>query len=71
MKKGLDISFVHYGIRQEDLELIETLCTEHQLDADWVRDDILKIYHEKRIQDGDFEGKGVEKLIEKALLKVK
>ena len=54
MKKGLDISFVHYGIRKEDLELIETLCTDHQLDADWVRDDILKIYHEKRIQDGDF-----------------
>ncbi len=71
MKKGLDISFVHYGIRKEDLELIETLCTEHQLDADWVRDDILKVYHEKRIQEGDFEGKGVEKLIEKALLKVK
>jgi hypothetical protein len=71
MKKGLDISFVHYGIRKEDLELIETLCNEHQLDADWIRDDILKVYHEKRIQDGDFEGKGIEKLIEKALLKVK
>jgi hypothetical protein len=71
MKKGLDISFVHYGIRKEDLELIETLCNEHQLDADWIRDDILKVYHEKRIQDGDFEGKGIEKLIEKALLKVR
>ena len=71
MKKGLDSTFVHYGIRKEDLELIETRGTEHPLDADWVRDDILKVYHEKRIQDGDFEGKGIEKLIEKALLKVR
>lgn len=70
-KKGLDSTFVHYGIRHEDLELIGTLCAQHQLDADWVRDDILKVYYEKRVQDGDFEGKGVEKLLEKALLKVK
>ena len=26
MAKGLDLKFLHYGIRKEDLELIRTLC---------------------------------------------
>jgi hypothetical protein len=71
MKKGLDISFVHYGIRRDDLDLIETLCTTHGLDADWVMQDLLKTLHEKRVSDADLDGKGIEKLIEKALTKVK
>ncbi|MEI7586984.1 hypothetical protein [Runella sp.] len=71
MKKGLDISFVHYGIRRDDLDLIETLCTTHGLDADWVLQDLLKNLHEKRVSDADLDGKGIEKLIEKALTKVK
>ena len=71
MKKGLDISFVHYGIRRDDLDLIETLCTTHGLDADWVLEDLLKNLHEKRVSDADLDGKGIEKLIEKALLKIR
>ena len=71
MKKGLDISFVHYGIRRDDLDLIETLCTTHGLDAEWVMQDLLKTLHEKRVSDADLDGKGIEKLIEKALTKVK
>ncbi|AXE20883.1 hypothetical protein DR864_25665 [Runella rosea] len=71
MKKGLDISFVHYGIRRDDLDLIETLCTTHGLDADWVLEDLLKNLHEKRVSDADLDGKGIEKLIEKALSKVR
>jgi len=38
-KKGLDNSFLHYGIRREDMSLIEPLCTQHQLDFDWVQKD--------------------------------
>lgn len=37
-KKGLDNSFLHYGIRREDMSLIESLCTQHQLDFDWVKE---------------------------------
>jgi hypothetical protein len=71
MKKGLDISFVHYGIRRDDLDLIETLCTAHGLDGDWILEDLLKALHEKRINDADLDGKSIEKLIEKALLKIR
>ncbi len=37
-KKGLDNSFLHYGIRWEDMSLIESLFTQHQLDFDWMKE---------------------------------
>lgn len=70
-KKGLDIIFVHYGIRKEDMDLIETLCTEHKLDFDWVKEDLLKEFHERKIRNQELDEKGIEKIIEKALLKIK
>ncbi len=30
-KKGLDTLFVHYGIRQEDMRVIEALCEEYEV----------------------------------------
>ena len=70
-KKGLDINLVHYGIRKEDMDLIEILCTEHKLDFDWVKEDLLKEFHERKIRNQELDEKGIEKIIEKALLKIK
>jgi len=70
-KKGLDTTFLHYGIRKEDMSLIEALCIEHQLEFDWVRDELLKEYHEKKIRNQDIDEKSLEKVIDKALSKIK
>jgi hypothetical protein len=70
-KKGLDTTFVHYGIRKEDMELIAILCTEHSLEFDWVKEDLLKEFHDKKIRNQDVDEKAIEKLIEKALTKIK
>ena len=70
-KKGLDTTFLHFGIRKEDMTLIETLCTEHKLDFDWVRDDLLKEFHEKKIRNQDLDEKSIERVIDKALSKIK
>lgn len=70
-KKGLDTTFVHYGIRNEDMSLIETLCMEHQLDFDWVKEDLLKELHEKKIRNQEMDEKMIERVIEKALNKIK
>lgn len=70
-KKGLDTTFLHFGIRKEDMSLIEALCTEHQLEFDWVRDELLKEYHEKKIRNQDIDEKSLEKVIDKALSKIK
>jgi hypothetical protein len=69
--KGLDITFVHYGIRKEDMELITTLCTEHKLEPDWIKEDILKEFHERKIKNQEMDDKAIEKIIEKALQKIK
>ena len=70
-KKGLDTTFVHFGIRKEDMSLIEVLCTKHNLDFQWVRDELLKEFHEKKIRNQDIEESNIEKLIDKALNKIK
>lgn len=63
---------MHYGIRKDDMHLIETLCQQHSLDPDWLREDVLKRYHEELMQQGDaFGDKAVEKILEKAVQKIK
>ena len=70
-KKGLDSMFLHYGIRKEDIILIETLCTRYQLEFDWVKEDLLKEFHERKIRNLALDEKSIEKIIEKALQKIK
>jgi hypothetical protein len=70
-KKGLDTLFVHYGIRKEDMQVIETLCAQHDIDFDWLKEDVLKIYHEKKIKNEELEEKHLMKLLEKSLQKIK
>jgi hypothetical protein len=65
-KKGLDTTFVHYGIRKEDMDLISVLCTEHQLEFEWVKEELLKEFHERKIRNQDVDDKAIEKIIEKA-----
>ena len=69
-KKGLDTLFVHYGIRREDMQVIEALCTEYEIDFDWLQEDILKLYHEKKIRNEDLDEKALKKVLEKALQKI-
>ena len=70
-KKGLDTTFVHYGIRKEDIDMISVLCTEHQLEFEWVKEELLKEFHERKIRNQDVDEKSLEKIIEKALSKIK
>jgi len=53
------------------MDLIEVLCTEHQLDFDWVKQDLLREFHERKIRNQEIDEKGIEKVIEKSLLKIK
>lgn len=70
-KKGLDTTFLHYGIRREDMTLIETISLNYQLDADWVKEDLLKEFHEKKVSKQEIDDKSIERLIDKALQKIK
>ncbi len=70
MTKGLDASFIHYGIRKADLLILESLAQKHQLDWDWVQEEILKKFHEQKSKDQDVSEPVLVKLIEKALQKL-
>lgn len=70
MNKGLDASFVHYGIRQSDLNLLEELAVKHGLDFSWIQTEILKVYHEQKVKDPDLDDVGLRKILEKALGKL-
>lgn len=34
MAKGIDSKFVHYGIRKDDLAIIEAICEKEGIDFD-------------------------------------
>ena len=69
-KKGLDSTFLHYGIRRDDMAIIESLCTKHDLNFEWIKEDLLKAYHERKISNQNLDDKAVERMIDKALQKI-
>ena len=42
MAKGIDQKFVHYGIRKDDLAMIESICDQEGIDFEWMSDEISK-----------------------------
>ena len=73
MKKSLDRTFLHYGIRQEDMQLIESACQTEGIDADWLKDCILKPFQEERNNQNEpnLEEKKVQKILKKALKEIR
>lgn len=73
MKKSLDRTFLNYGIRQEDMQLIESACQSEGIDADWLKACVLKPFHDERNNQNEpnlEEGK-VTKILKKALKEIK
>ena len=73
MKKSLDRTFLNYGIRQEDMQLIESACQTEDIDADWLKDSILKPFQEERNNQNEpnLEEKKVMKILKKALKEIR
>lgn len=71
MAKGLDGKFLHYGIRREGLELIRTLCEKHDIDFDWMSEEILRKYHAAKVERIEMNDEETEKIIAEAIALVK
>lgn len=65
--EGLDNNFVNYGIRHDDLRIIEALCQQENLDFEWIKEEILKEYHKKKVTNIDITDTDTESVINKAL----
>ena len=57
MAKGIDPKFVHYGIRKDDLAMIEAICEAEGIDFEWLSEDILKAYHAKKVASSVMQSK--------------
>ena len=73
MKKGLDRTFLNYGIREDDMMLIESACQSEGIDADWLKDCILKPFQDERNNqnDANLDEKKVARILKKALKEIK
>ena len=71
MAKGLDGKFLHYGIRKEDLDLIRTLCEKHEIDFDWMSEEILRKYHAAKVDKIEKNDEDTEKIIAEAISQIK
>ena len=71
-RKGIDSTFLHYGIRTSDMDIIQEICTspDFQLNPDWVKDEILKLYNEGGNDQGVVEEKTIRQIIKNALNKI-
>ena len=67
MAKRLDQKFLHYGIRKEDLELIEALCEKHHIDFEWLSEEILRKYHASKVDKIEMLDSDAEKVISDAI----
>ena len=67
MKKGLDRCFLHYGIKQEDMNIIEQACVDNDIDAEWVKENILKPYQDEKNNQNFVEEKKLTQIMKQAL----
>lgn len=70
-KKGIDSTFIHTGIRKEDMRLIEAICMQEEIDFDWLSEQVLKAYHEQKVRNLEVDDSAIEKIISMALQKIK
>lgn len=70
--EGLGNNFVNYGIRTNDLKVIEALCMDKDtnIDFEWLKEDILREYHNKKMRDIEISDADTENVINKALQKI-
>ncbi len=66
MAKGLDSTFLHYGVRKDDMEIIEKTCRENDIDPEWIKEKFLKVYNDSR-NEGELNDKLINKIVKKAI----
>lgn len=69
MPRGIDRCFLQYGIRQEDMNVIESACNSADIDFEWLKENVLKPFNEERNSEKADEKK-VKTIIKTALKRV-
>lgn len=70
MRKSMDSCFLHYGIRQEDKNIITQACMDSDIDPEWFSENVLRTYQEERSKENYVEDRKLRKILNKALKKI-
>lgn len=65
--KSIDSTFLHYGVQKSDMEIIEQACRDHEIDPEWLKDEILKPYNDLRNSSNYIDEKKIAKIVKKAI----
>lgn len=71
MAKGIDQKFVHYGIRKDDLSMIEAICDAEDIDFEWLSEEILKAYHARKVDVIEIDDSSTEEIVRAAIQKIR
>jgi len=73
MKKGIDKTFMDYGIRNEDLNVVVGACEMEGIDSEWLKECILKPYNMEKSKSEypELREKDAEKIVKKAIEQIK
>ncbi len=69
--RGIDQKFVHYGIRRDDLSMIEAICDAEEIDFHWLSEEILKAYHARKVDAIEIDDATTEEIIRTAIQKIR
>lgn len=69
--RGIDQKFVHYGIRRDDLSMIEAICDAEEIDFYWLSEEILKAYHARKVDAIEIDDFTTEEIIRTAIQKIR
>lgn len=67
MEKTLDRTFMHYGIRGSDMNIICQICEKNEVDFEWFKESILKEYHTLKMGNKELTEHTLQKLLDRAL----
>ena len=70
MKTSIDSNFMHFGIRKDDLTIIEALCGKENIDFNWLSEEILKPYHARKVDFIEIDDAATEDIIRAAIEKI-
>ena len=49
------------------MEIIESLCDKYELDKEWVEEQLLKAYHERKVNTIEMSSSDVEQVVNNAI----
>lgn len=66
--KGLTRCKMLYGLRDDDMKIVERVCQRHDVDPEWLKEQVLRTYQTEKNNKTDMSDQNeVLKLLKKAL----